>query len=292
MKYNFSTTAFLRLTCVLLLSTLLCACGGGSGGSSPVAPVDPVEPVDPVSPPLANAGENLAATVGEAVFLDGSDSSDPDFQSLTYSWVLTTVPASSASRLVNATSITPSFIPDIEGIYIARLVVNNGQLDSAADTVRITAGAVTSFIDDFAGNGSLIGYVTNNPSSLPNVGRVNNRYRANLVDNSGNITLHFNNSQGRLDAQLVSFPFVATARNLGIGTQANSQQAPSSAGGPYIFAGLQVHVESLDSRNSSHVVVGHRGGGAPFTIEGKNTVNGNSSVNDAGANIVPACQDR
>ena len=105
------------------------------------------------------------------------------------------------------------------------------------------------------------------------VSRTGGRYRANLIDNSGNKTLHFHNDQGRLDAKLITFPFNYIARNIGIGTQTDSQIAPP--GGPdsrYIFAGIQVHVTDLNSRNSSHVVVGHRGSGTPFTVEGKHAI--------------------
>ena len=44
-----------------------------------------------------------------------------------------------------------------------------------------------------------------------------------------------------------------------------------------------------DEPTSSHVVVGHRGP-HPFTIEGKNTVSGSSSVNDIGENTVPSAK--
>ncbi|TGV04681.1 hypothetical protein [Flavivirga rizhaonensis] len=144
----------------------------------------------------------------------------------------------------------------------------------------------TDIVDDFDGTGALIDFVTNNASSLPDVSRVAGRYRAVLTDNSDNKTLHFNQDQGRLDAKLVAFPFEFIARNIGIGTIDNSQIAPTSANSPYNFAGVQVHVEDFNSINSSHVVVGHRGSTA-FTIEGKNTLNGGSSVNDIGANTVP-----
>lgn len=140
--------------------------------------------------------------------------------------------------------------------------------------------------DDFEITGELTGFVTNNESSLPDVVKIDGRYRANVINNDNNITLHFNEFQGRLDAKLLAFPFEFIARNIGIGTQDSSQVAPSSSGDPYIFSGVQVHVPDLDSRNSSHVVVGHRGP-TEFTIEGKNTLNGNSSVNDAGEGIVP-----
>ncbi len=139
------------------------------------------------------------------------------------------------------------------------------------------------FIDDFTSLDSFVGYVTNNPSALPDVSYYNGRYRAVLTDNTNDITLHFRNKQGRLDARLAHFPFTAIARNIGIGQVSNSQTPPSHQDRPYIFAGLQVHVTDLDSRNSSHVVVGHRGG-TYRTIEGKNTVNGSSSVNDEGTN--------
>ncbi len=144
----------------------------------------------------------------------------------------------------------------------------------------------TSVSDNFDGNGSLLNYTTNNASALPNVARVNGRYRAELTDNSNNKTLHYHNDQGRLDAKVVSFPFEYIARNIGIGTIADSQSPPPASGSPYIFAGIQVHVLDLDSRNSAHFVVGHRGS-TYFTAEGKNTVNGSSSVNDDGPNILP-----
>lgn len=141
--------------------------------------------------------------------------------------------------------------------------------------------------DDFDGNGALVDYVTNNASALPQVTQSENRYHALLTDNSSNVTLHFNEEQGRLDAKLLEFPFEFIARNIGIGTVDDSQTAPTSDNNPFSFAGIQVHVEDLNSINSSHVVVGHRGG-TGFTIEGKNTLAGNSSVNDIGENTVPS----
>ncbi len=140
--------------------------------------------------------------------------------------------------------------------------------------------------DGFDGTGPLMGYTTARPEALPQVGRVDGRYRAELTDNTGNRTLHFHGDQGRLDAKLVTFPFDYVARNIGIGTLPDSQIAPSSTGSPYLFAGVQVHSVDLEAADSAHVVVGHRGP-TEFTVEGKNTVNGSSSVNDVGANTVP-----
>lgn len=144
----------------------------------------------------------------------------------------------------------------------------------------------TAFADEFDGSGDLVDYVTNNAEALPQVTQSENRYRALLTDNNNNRTLHFNQDQGRLDAKSVTFPFEFVARNIGIGLVEDSQIAPEPMNGPYIFSGVQVHVQDFNSINSSHVVVGHRGS-TGYTIEGKNTLNGDSSVNDIGANTVP-----
>ena len=147
------------------------------------------------------------------------------------------------------------------------------------DNVRVS--------DSFDGTGPLLGYTTVRPDALPDVGRVDGRYRAELTDNAGNKTLHFNQSQGRLDAKLVSFPFDYVVRNVGIGSLSNSQVAPDPPGSTFMFAGVQVHSTDLDAADSAHVVVGHRGN-TQFTIEGKNTVDGRSRVNDIGSNTAPS----
>ena len=145
--------------------------------------------------------------------------------------------------------------------------------------------------DSFDGDGPLVGYTTNNASSLPDVVRKDGRYHATLTDNSDEITLHFNRFQGRLDARRLSFPFEFIVRNIGIGTLSDSQVPPSPddfqrPSDLYMFAGIQVHVLDLDQLDSAHFVVGHRGS-TSYTVEGKNTVDGRSSVNDAGQGIVP-----
>lgn len=150
-----------------------------------------------------------------------------------------------------------------------------------------TTGSLTERLDDdFAGDGGLIGYTTSNRGALPEVERRDGRYRAALVDNTDDVTLHYHLDQGRLDAKMVEFPFDVVVRNVGIGTIDESQVAPTPNGWPYVFAGVQVHVPDLGDPNSSHVVVGHRGN-THFTIEGKNTRDGHSSVDDIGAGTAP-----
>lgn len=92
-------------------------------------------------PPVAHAGPDQTVNVGDVVQLDGSGSSDIDGDPLTYSWSLTSVPAGSGATLDNPTVVDPKFTPDLAGTYVAQLVVNDGKVDSAPDTVVVTATA-------------------------------------------------------------------------------------------------------------------------------------------------------
>jgi MYXO-CTERM domain-containing protein len=87
------------------------------------------------NPPVANAGTDQRAKVGDTVTLDGSKSSDPDADTLTYSWVEVSGPSTVA--LSNATAIKPTFVPDKSGVYVFALYVNDGELTSQPDEVSI-----------------------------------------------------------------------------------------------------------------------------------------------------------
>ena len=89
--------------------------------------------------PVANAGPNQVATFGDRVTLDGTGSTDVDGDSLTYRWSLTT-PTDSTARLSDLAAPRPTFQVDASGLYVARLIVNDGTVDSAPDTVTINIG--------------------------------------------------------------------------------------------------------------------------------------------------------
>ena len=94
------------------------------------------------SAPVANAGSDQMVNKGATVMLDGTASSDPDGNPLTYRW---TVP--SGITLSSATDAKPTFTAPnvtINTSYTLTLKVNDGLVDSPADQVIITVKASNS----------------------------------------------------------------------------------------------------------------------------------------------------
>jgi hypothetical protein len=110
-------------------------------------------------PPVANAGPDQTVTAGQQVTLDGSLSSDPNGDPLTYSWCLRGRPQGSMVTLSGANTARPTFTPDIAGSYVFCLTVNDGQSGSASDSVVVEARLPSS------GSGALQAYVK--PSNTP-----------------------------------------------------------------------------------------------------------------------------
>lgn len=93
------------------------------------------------SAPVANAGPDQGGVVADdVVTLNGGGSSDTDGDALTYQWAFTSVPTDSVATLNDAAAVAPQFTVDKKGEFILQLIVNDGQVDSAADLVTITAG--------------------------------------------------------------------------------------------------------------------------------------------------------
>jgi chitinase len=86
-------------------------------------------------PPIARAGPDRAAGVGATVTLDGSASTDANGSTLDHRWTLI-APAASEAALSASDTARPTFVPDVKGVYVARLVVSDGA-SSVSDDVSI-----------------------------------------------------------------------------------------------------------------------------------------------------------
>ncbi|MGD9226646.1 MAG: PKD domain-containing protein [Desulfobacterales bacterium] len=98
--------------------------------------------------PVADAGGNQVVIVGQTVFLDGSGSYDVNLDPLTYSWDMVSQPKGSFAVLSDPLVVDPNFVPDIQGLYLVSLVVNDDLLDSDPSNATILAIDADK-IDDF-----------------------------------------------------------------------------------------------------------------------------------------------
>lgn len=89
-------------------------------------------------PPVANAGADRTIEVGDAVSLDGSQSTDPDGDPLTFAWTILSEPTGSNVALSNPSVSKPGFTASVAGDYVFRLEVTAGS-DKDTDEVTITA---------------------------------------------------------------------------------------------------------------------------------------------------------
>ena len=97
--------------------------------------------------PTAVAGDDQLVIVGATVLLDGIGSTDPETDPLTFAWTLPAVPAGSAATLGGAATVTPTFVPDLEGLYVVQLEVSDFIGPGEPDTVQVTATTVAGFAE-------------------------------------------------------------------------------------------------------------------------------------------------
>jgi hypothetical protein len=186
-------------------------------------------------PPVANAGSNQAVNVGQLVTLNGSGSTDPELQSLTYNWAFTSRPTGSTATLTNPTAVNPTFSPDVAGNYVVRLVVNDGTQNST-NTATVTIAATAANLPPVANAGP------NQPVVV--VGQTVTLDGTGSADPEGH-------------ALTYSWAFVSrptgSAAILTNPTAAHPTFVPDLAG-PYVV-GLVVNDGTLNSTNTANVVI-------------------------------------
>ena len=91
--------------------------------------------------PVSNAGKSIQTTTKSTVALDGAASTDVNGEQLSFNWSLTSKPATSTAYISLPSTRTPTFIPDVDGVYTLSLVVNNRTRSSRPSTLTVTASA-------------------------------------------------------------------------------------------------------------------------------------------------------
>jgi hypothetical protein len=94
--------------------------------------------------PVASAGNDRNSVINTPLMLDGSASSDANFDTLTYEWVLVSRPEGSLSSLIVANQAKVSFTPDRLGAYVFSLTVRDGRLSSTPALLVITVVAANT----------------------------------------------------------------------------------------------------------------------------------------------------
>jgi len=108
------------------------AVSDGFGGVS----LDRVQVTATNGNPIANAGADQVVAKKNPVTLDGTASSDPDVDAISFAWTQVSGPI---VTLVGADTASPSFVPNVGGLYVFRMTVGDGDGGSASDTVQVTA---------------------------------------------------------------------------------------------------------------------------------------------------------
>jgi hypothetical protein len=97
-------------------------------------------------PPAANAGPDQLLIVNHLVALNGS-ASDPDGDSITYSWQFTGEPAGSNAQLGQPNFANATFIPDLPGVYVATLTPSDFLGPGTPSSATITIITATMYAE-------------------------------------------------------------------------------------------------------------------------------------------------
>ncbi|MDJ0870111.1 MAG: PKD domain-containing protein, partial [Myxococcota bacterium] len=90
------------------------------------------------SAPVADAGPDQTVLRTQIATLDGTGSSDADRDVLNLRWSFIALPPGSAAELSNPEAEQPTFVVDELGTYVVQLIVDDGTISSAPDSVVLS----------------------------------------------------------------------------------------------------------------------------------------------------------
>jgi Ca2+-binding RTX toxin-like protein len=224
--------------------------------------------------PVAVAGRDRHVATSTAATLDGSDSFDRDGDLITYDWSFESVPSGSgltAVSIAGRTSPDPSFVPDVAGAYVLKLVVRDQE--AASEPSLVTVRAFTANIPPIAHAGTDRHVAVNGPAPLDG--------RASVDPDAGPAALTF-------AWTVVATPAgsLITSGDLSGGDQAQASFVPDAAG-DYRLA-LRVGDGAAFS-DDEVIVTAHAGNVTPNADAGPNAVAvaGAASTLDGSASVDP-----
>lgn len=109
------------------------------------------------SAPVARAGADQRAKVGDTVYLDGTGSTDVDGDPLSFRWSFASRPAASQSTLSNSGAARTPFRLDAPGNYVLELIVEDGKAASAPSRVTVTTENTAPVADAGGPRGATVG---------------------------------------------------------------------------------------------------------------------------------------
>lgn len=95
----------------------------------------------PGKPPVISVVTAMTVETGQQTSIDGSKSSDPDGDKLTYAWSIKTKPVSSTAVLTTPQTATAGFTADVAGTYSLSLTITDGIWPAVSQEVSVTATA-------------------------------------------------------------------------------------------------------------------------------------------------------
>jgi hypothetical protein len=130
------SSPLIRTPALITLFVVLIGCGSNGGDADVAKTVH--APTLPAQAVQVSAGSDQVVRVGQTVQLSGSTTPKSDHN---IQWQFTSVPAGSTAELLDADTLTPTFVPALAGLYVVTLSMNKAQSDQV--TVEAQANLVT-----------------------------------------------------------------------------------------------------------------------------------------------------